>query len=133
MTVPAVPGLRRDAAAGVLAMTACALLRGDSLASVGKARLVETKNGMTIEPSFMTGVAVAVFYGSKSEVHRRFAQADEETSAGLDLLAHAAGRRSMAADTGELLVPHVHFSGSREVLLAGREQRAQGRDRQANS
>jgi hypothetical protein len=47
------------------------------------------------------------------------------------LLAHATGSRSMATGTGELLVPYVHFSGSREVLLAGCEQRAQGRDRQA--
>jgi hypothetical protein len=30
-------------------------------------------------------------------------------------------------------VPCVHFSGSREVFLAGREQRAQSRVRQANS
>jgi hypothetical protein len=47
------------------------------------------------------------------------------------LLAHATGRRTMAVGTGELLVPCVHSSGSREVLLAGCEKRAQGRDRQA--
>src|SRR6185436_11394121 len=49
MTVLAVPGFHRDAAAGVLAMTACALLRGDHLARVGKARLVEKKDGMPVE------------------------------------------------------------------------------------
>jgi hypothetical protein len=121
MTVPAVPGLYRDAAAGVLAMTACALLGGHLLASVGKARLVETKDGVPIERPFMTPVAIAVFHFSESEIDGRFAQPEEKTSAGLDLLAHAAGSRSMAAGTGELLVPYVHFSGSREVLLAGCE------------
>jgi hypothetical protein len=37
------------------------------------------------------------------------------------LLAHATGRRSMAAAAVELPVAYVHISGSREVFLAGRE------------
>jgi len=129
MTVPAVLGLHRDAAAGVLAMTACASLGGDHFASVGKARLVETIDGMPIERPFMTGVAITVFHFSESKVDWRFAQSEEKTSAGLDLLAHATGSRSMAARTGELLVPYVHSSGRGEVLLARCEQRAPGRDR----
>jgi hypothetical protein len=125
------PGLYRDAAVGVLAMTAGALLGRDRLASVGEARLVETKDGMAIERPFVTGVTIVVFHFSVSEVDRRFAQSDEKTSAGLNLLAHATGRRAMAAGTRELLVPGVHSSGSREVLLARREERAQGHDREA--
>jgi hypothetical protein len=107
-------------------MTAGALLSGDRLASVEKARLVETKDGMPIERPFMTRVAIAVFHLSESEVDRRFAQSEEKTSAGLDLLAHGTGRRSMATGAVELPVPDVHFSRSREVFLARREQRAQG-------
>jgi len=129
--VPAVFGLHGDAAAGVLAMTAYALLRGDHLARFGKARLVETKDRVPVERAFVTRVAIAVFYLSESEVDRRFAQPEEKASAGLDLLAHGTGRRSMAAGTGELPVPYVHSSGSGEVFLAGREQCAPGRDRQA--
>lgn len=132
MTVPAVSGLRRDAAAGVLTMTACALLGCDRLASVGKARLVETINGMPIERPFMACLAIAVFHGSEAEVDRCFAPSEEKTGAGLDLLAHATGRPSMTACAIELPVSYVHFSGSREVLLAGCEQHAQGRVRQAN-
>ena len=105
MTMLAVPGLYRDAAAGVLAMTACAMLGRDHLASVRKARLVEAKDGMPVERPLMTGVTVVVFHFSVSEVDRRFAQSNEKTSAGLDLLAHATGRRTMAVGTGELLVP----------------------------
>jgi hypothetical protein len=131
MTMPAVPGLHRDAAARVLAMTAYALLGGDHLASVGKARLVETNGGMPIERPFMTGVAIAVLHFSKSEVDGRVAPSEEKTSAGLDLLAHATGSGPVAVGTGELLVPYVHSSGSREVLLAGCQQGAPGRDRQA--
>jgi hypothetical protein len=131
MTMLAVPWIYRDAAAGVLAVTACALLGADHVASDGKARLVETKSGMPIEGPFMTGVTIGVFHFSESEVDRRFAQSEKKASAGLDLLAHATRRGSMAAGTGKLPVPYVHFSGSREVLLAWREQRAPRRDGQA--
>ena len=73
VTVPAVLRLHRNAAAGVLAMTACALLGGDLLAGVGKARFGETKDGVSIEGPFMTGVAIGVFHFSESEVDGRFA------------------------------------------------------------
>jgi hypothetical protein len=127
MTVPAVSGLHRDAAARVLAMTARASLGCDLLASVGKARLVETIDGVPIERPFVTCLAIAVFYGSESEVDRRFAESEEKTRAGLDLLAHATGRRSMAARAVELAMSYVHFSRSCEVLLAWCEQTAQDR------
>ena len=131
MTVLTVSGLHRDAAAGVLAVTACASLGGDRLASVGKARLVETKDGMAIERPFMTCGAIAVFHFSEAEVDGCLAQSEEKASASLDLLPHGTRSRSMAARTVELPVPYVHFSRSREVLLARREQRAQRRVGQA--
>ena len=131
VTVPAVFGLHRDTASGVLAMTACALLGCDRFASFGEARLVETKDGMPIERPVMTGVAVGVFHFSESEVGGGFAQAEKKASACLDLLAHGARSRSMAARTGKLSVPHVHPSWRREVLLTRREQPSPGRDLQA--
>jgi len=114
-------------------MTACALLGSDLLANIGKARLVETIDGVPIERPFMTCLAIAVLHFSESEVDRRFAQSEEKARARLDLLAHAARSRSMAARAVELPMSYVHFSGSREVLLTGCEQRAQGRVGQANA
>src|SRR5688500_5812094 len=79
MTVAAHGRLGRDAAAGMLRVTAHAVLRSNGLAGIGEARLVEAIDGMSILVVLMTGEAVDIPDGLLHEVGADLTQSEQVT------------------------------------------------------